>query len=898
MHHQTRRLHLPVHRTRPLRRTVHAGVTGACALLLGLPGPGEGQELLDAQRAAVSAGLDYYFPSGVAFAPGIPTPEEFLGYPIGSFHTRHDRIVAYMQELARVSDRATYQEIGMTYERRPMPVLTVTSPANHARLEEIRARHLAASRPDGDPAAAADVPVIVHLGYGVHGNETSSAEAALLTAYWLVAGSGEVDGYLEDGVFHIEPNLNPDGRDRHTWWANLNRAEPLVADPLDREHNEVWPGGRTNHYWFDLNRDWLPLVNPESRARIDWHQRWRPNVVTDYHEMGTSSTYFFEPSEPVGSWNPLLPESIYTDITMRFADDWAAALDSLGSLYFTREVYDNSYPGYGSTYPNFLGGLGLVFEQASSRGHIQESGHHGILIFPFAIRNHVRTALATVRVAVEERAALRQYQHDFFASALEEARDGAVAGWVFGHPVDRSLNVDFIDLLLRHGIEVHNLTSDITVDGRDFSRGSGWVVPAVQPQYRLARSIFERTETFPDSVFYDASTWTISLAYGMPDGGLRGGDLPAGDRLTEAPDFAPPAVDRGGTAYLLDWSDSEAPRALQALQARGVRAEVSMRPVTVQTRSGPVPLGRGAISVPVATQALDADALHAAVTAVSREVGISVVSATSAWSAAAEPPDLGSRSFAPVRAPRVLMPVGEGISGYEAGQIWHLLDQRVAMPVTKVDVADVGRVEWARYEVVILVSGSLGFLEGARLEALRAWVRAGGTLVAVRGAAAWAARNGLTPSVEPPTVGRSPDEGAADDGAEEDRIDYERAAELQGAQAIGGSIWEADLDTTHPLGFGYDRRFLPVWRDHAYFFPPPSNPYITVARLTDDPHLSGYVSAANEARLAGSPSVIADQLGRGSVVLLIDNPNFRGYWRGTQRLLLNAIFFGDHIRAP
>jgi len=863
------------------------------AALVVSPAEARQAELLDAQRAATSAGLDYFFPDGASFLPGIPSPEDFLGYSIGSFHTRHDQIVAYMKELAASSDRATYQEIGMTYERRPMPVLTITTPNNHARLDQIRSRHLAASAPDGDVAAAADVPVIVHLGYGVHGNETSSSEAAMLTAYWLVAGTGEVEDYLRDGVFFVEPNLNPDGRDRHTFWANLNRAEPLVADPLDREHNEVWPGGRTNHYWFDLNRDWLPLVNPESRARIDWHQRWRPNVVTDFHEMGASSTYFFEPSEPVGSWNPLLPEAIYTDITMRFADDWAAALDSLGSLYFTKEVYDNSYPGYGSTYPNFLGGLGLVFEQASARGHIQESTSHGILTFPYAIRNHVRTGLATVRVAVEERQALRAYQHDFFVSALEEAADDPVDGWIFGDPGDVSLNRDFIDLLLRHGIELYETSEARTLGAHTFEPGSAWVVPAEQPQYRLARSVFERTETLPDSVFYDASTWTVSLAYGMPDGEIRSGALPLGPAVTAVPSRIVPRVSRSSIAYLFDWRDSRAPRALQALQARGVRAEVATNPITAQTVSGPLSLGRGAISVPVVAQTLDADALYAAVAEVSQEVGIPILAAASAYSAAGQ--DLGSRGLLPVHAPRVLLPVGEGVSGYEAGQIWHLLDQRVRMPVTKVDVSDVGRIDWSRYDVLVLVSGDLSFLEGSRLDALRGWIRGGGTLVAVRGAAAWAARNGLTPNVGAPCVGRAP--GEADEDAAE-RIDYGRSGDLQGAQAIGGSIWQTDLDLTHPLGFGYTRRELAVWRDHSFFFDLPENPYITVARLTGDPHLSGYVSDVNAARLAGSPSVIADQLGQGSVVLLIDNPNFRGYWRGTNRLLLNALFFGDHIRAP
>ena len=859
--------------------------------------------LLACMAVAAGAGLepmaaqtDYFFPAGEAFDPSIPSPEQFLGYPIGDFHTRHDRIVSYMQELARLSDRATFQIIGYTYEHRPMPVLTVTSPENHGRLEQIRQEHLASLDPANPASVDEDRPAIVHLGYGVHGNETSSAEAAMLTAWWLVAGTGpEVSRYRQQGVFHIEPVLNPDGRDRHTHWANMNRAEPFVSDPLDREHNEVWPGGRTNHYWFDLNRDWLPLVNPESKARIDFHHQWRPQVVTDYHEMGTSSTYFFEPSKPVGSWNPLLPERLYTEVTLDFAEYWQEALDDIGSLYFTKEVYDNTYPGYGSTYPNFLGGLGLVFEQASARGHIQESQHHGVLTFAFAIRNHVRTGLATVRAAVEQRSAMQAYQRDFFESALAEGDAYEVDGWVFGHPHDHTLNREFLDLLLRHRLEVYGLSETREVGGAAFAPGSAWVVPARQPLYRLARSIFERTETFADSVFYDASTWTTSLAYGMPDGELRGGALPLADRVMEAPATPEPGtLPEGAIAYLFDWRDSGAPRALHALQTAGIRAEASLRPFSATTASGPVALARGSISIPVAIQALDADSVHRAVSRVSRRTGVPIVAATSTLSA--EGPDLGSRSFRPVRAPRVLFPMGEGLSAYEAGQLWHLMDQRVGMPITKVDVSDIGRVDLEDYDVLVLVSGNLGFLSGNRLEDLRDWIRGGGTLVAVRGAAAWAARNDLTPNIGTPGVGRPVGDEPEED---EERRNYADADDLLGATAIGGSIWQADLDITHPLGFGYTRRFLPVWRDHSFFFEPSANRFSTVAKLVDDdPHLSGYISDENRARLAGSPSVLADRLGQGTVVLLVDNPNFRGYWRGTNRLFLNALFFGNHIRVP
>ena len=344
-----------------------------------------------------------------------------------------------------------------------------------------------------------------------------------------------------------------------------------------------------------------------------------------------------------------------------------------------------------------------------------------------------------------------------------------------------------------------------------------------------------------------------------------------------------------------DWRDSGAPQALQAMQAAGVRAEVAFKPYTAQTTRGDVAFGRGSISVPVSIQTIDPDSLHRAVSEAGQLANVPIFSAVTGHTD--EGIDLGSRNFRPVRAPRVLFPVGEGVSSYEAGQLWHLLDQRVGMPVTKVDVTDLGRVGWSEFDVLVLVSGATGAFSGSRLDALKAWVRSGGTLVVQRSAAAWAARNGFTPNIEAPGMSRPVDEEAeADEGA---RRNYEDAGDYEGPSEIGGSIWQADLDVTHPLGFGYQRRFLPIWRDHSTFFAPSSNPYSTVAKLVeDDPFLSGFISDENRARLRGSPSVMADRFGGGAVVLLIDNTNFRGYWRGTNRLFLNALFFGNHIQVP
>ena len=322
-------------------------------------------------------------------------------------------------------------------------------------------------------------------------------------------------GFLDDAVVFIDPNFNPDGRDRHTHWANMHRAQNLSADPLDREHNEGWPSGRTNHYWFDLNRDWLPLAQVESRNRLKFYNRWLPNVVTDYHEMGTNATYFFEPTKPFGSENPIVPRSNYDGLNNLFAKYYVEALDDIGSLYFTKELFDNSYPGYGSTYPDIHGGLGMVFEQASSRGHLQNTTTEP-LTFAFTIRNHLRTSIATVKAAVENRKLLQDHQRTFFKDALAEGKKSKTQYYVFGDSSDPGRTKAFVNLLLQHRIKTYALESDMNIGQSNFKAGTSFAVPAGQVQYKMVQTFFEPVTSFYDSVFYDASAWTVALAFGMP----------------------------------------------------------------------------------------------------------------------------------------------------------------------------------------------------------------------------------------------------------------------------------------------------------------------------------------------------------------------------------------------
>jgi len=848
-------------------------------------------------QGPASSPVASFFPDSVQFDADIPSPSTFLGRDLGARHTRHARIVAYFRMLSRRSDRMTVKKIGQTNELRSMIIGLVTAPEHHAHLDSLRRQHLRLSDPSASVENVADQPIVVQLGYGVHGDEPSSSEVAMLQAYHLVAGQGpEVQRYLEEGIFLIEPVLNPDGRDRHSRWVNMHRSSPPVADPLDREHNERWPSGRTNHYWFDLNRDWFPLTQVESRHRVEYYHRWRPNVVTDFHEMGTNSTYFFEPTEPVNSWNQLVPDRVYTDLTRYFTDNWASALDALRTPYFTKEIFDNSYPGYGSTYPNMQGGIGFVFEQASSRGHRQRSETRTVT-FPYTIRNHLRSSLATVETAIEQKEVFLKHQRDFFTEALSRADEFATDAYVFGHKQDTSRVRAFLDLLLRHEIDVYELQDSVEAEGSTFDPGSAYVVPTRQPQYLMVRSMFEKVTSFPDSTFYDASAWSAALSYGLPHAALQDGSVPRGERVSAVPERTGLGqVSRRAVAYLIDWGDYRAAKALHVLQQHDITTLTAYEPFTSTTQSGTRRYPRGTIQVPVQSQSISPDSLHRLVERAEQEAQINIQVVPT--SLTPDGIDLGSEKFEPLDAPDPLMLVGEGLSAYEAGEVWHLLDTRVNMPVTKVDRSDWDRVALSAYNTLVLVSGRYDFLGEKQVKALRRWLKAGGTLITIRGATEWAVKEGLV--TDSALVKSAPSAALADTSGNEavERYDYATAEERIGAQRIGGSIYEVDLDRTHPLGFGLTQDKFPVYRNHKIFLPPTENPYSTVARYTDAPRLSGYVSEENLERIRGSGSLLVDAVGSGRIILFVDTPNFRGMWYGTNRLFLNALFFGSTIDVP
>jgi len=839
---------------------------------------------LVAAPAALAAPIGYYFPQAASadLDPAIPTPEAFLGYSIGSQYTRHDQVVAYLKELDRLSDRITVEEIGRTYEGRPLLAVIVTSPANQGRLEELRKAHAALADPSAPQPDPAKTPVVVGLYYGVHGNETSSGEAALLTAYYLVAGrSAEVTEWLDKAVILIDPVQNPDGRDRAANWHNAWKSNPPVSDPLDKEHVEAFPMGRTNHYFTDLNRDWLAITQAETRAKLKVFHRWLPNVQIDFHEMGTGSTYYFEPS-PASMESPLLPKASY-EFNKVLARYHAKSLDDLGSLYYTGENYDNFSAVYGSTYPDFHGGVGVTVEQASSRGLVQDAAG-GKVEFPFTIRNQVATGLASVRGAVVEREGLFKLQRDTFRTAVEEGRRYKYGAFVFGDPADPGLSRQTLDLLLQHGIEVHALAAPVTIDGQAYAPGSAWIVPSAQPQFRLVHSIFEPTPPTKGGV-YGSTSYAIAPAYNLAVGRLS--KTPAlGAAVTQVPAAVGGVVGpETAYAYAVDWRDLNAPKVLSSLLQRGVKVRAAFDPFTAGVQGGQTAFGRGTLVVTTAGQSLAAAELRAAVDKASRDAGVVAYALASGRSLSGV--DLGSESVRPLRTPRIALVMGEGVNATEIGSTWFSLSERLGFPATKLDPAQLRRAPLGGYTSIVLAGGRYDDWSEDTVAALRRWVQSGGSLVTFGAASKWAVAKGLA---GPPPKAAEPEAAKA-----EERQDFAQRRDALAEKRSAGNALSADADITHPLAFGLTRRALFVNKETDVTLSPVADAFSNVVRIDAQPVVNGYLPEALRKQAAGSVWAQVARSGEGNVVLFADDPAHRKYWLGTERLLLNSLFFANQL---
>ncbi|TAI49423.1 M14 family zinc carboxypeptidase [Flagellimonas allohymeniacidonis] len=821
--------------------------------------------------SAQNVSLEYYLPDNVTYDSNIPKPVDIIGHEVGEWHVTHDKLIFYMQELARVSDRISIENRGKTFEGRPILLLTVTTPQNHQRIETIRQQHI--SMTEGDAGVdTSQMPIVVYQGFSIHGNEASGANASLAYAYYLAAAEGaEIESMLSNMVILLDPSFNPDGLQRFAYWANVHRSQNLNPDTNEREYHEVWPGGRTNHYWFDMNRDWLPVQLPESRARIESFHKWLPNILTDHHEMGTNSTFFFQPGEP-SRVHPLTPK-INQELTKEIGTYHAKALDKIGSLYYSEERYDDYYYGKGSTFPDVNGSIGILFEQGSSRGHIQES-ENGILTFPFTVRNQFTTALSTIEAAKNMRTKILDYQKQYYADLRNEAVRNKSKAIIFGDSKDAARAWHLAEILHRHKIKFHELASDVTIGGKTYKKGHGYIVPLNQKNPRLINAMFEKRTTFKDSLFYDVSAWTFPLSFNLDYANLNT-LTNAGAAITEMPTLSGGVDKRSNYAYLFEWHEYYTPRILNKILEKGLRAKTARTPFSLEGKE----YDYGTIMVPVQNQKLDSGELYSFLNDVAKE---SKVQVTGVSTGLTQGIDLGSNDFEPIKKQKVAILVGDGIRSYDAGEIWHLFDTRYDMKITKIDTRYFDDVDLSKYTDLIVPSGWNGdILNKEESEKIKTWVKNGGTVIGFRNAANWFNKNEMLKLK------------MRKDTLVAKNIPFDQKSNFNGAQVTGGAIFEAKLDRSHPVSYGYKNDRVSLFRNTNIYLEPEKDSYNNPIQYTNNPLQSGYISEENAELIKNTVPFKVKRMGKGRVVLFTDNTNFRAFWYGTNKLMMNVIFFGD-----
>ncbi len=809
--------------------------------------------------------LSYYLPKDTTFDQNIPTPKSIIGHQVGEWHVTHDKLVEYMKALALASDRISIENRGSTFEGRPLLLLTITSPKNHINIDKIRENHINGTN-DSNKDISND-PIVVYQGFSIHGNEPSGSNAALVVAYYLAAANN-INDVLDNTIILFDPSYNPDGLQRFAYWVNTNKSKNINPDPNDREYKEIWPKGRTNHYWFDMNRDWLPVQLPESSARISSFHKWLPNILTDHHEMGSNSTFFFQPGIQSRT-HPLTPK-LNQELTREIGTYHAKAFDKLGSTYYSEESFDDFYYGKGSTFPDINGSIGILFEQASSRGHAQETVN-GVLTFPFTIRNQFTAALSTLKAANNMRVKILQYQQNFYKEAITTGENKAI---VFGDEKDAAKSYHLAEVLTKHQVKIHEIKSDFTKNGKIFKKDYGYIVPMNQKNQRLVRAMFDERTKFKDSLFYDVSAWTFNHSFGV-DFAENISFSKAGTEITNLEMNKGSIHSLSSVGYLMPWNEYYTPKALNKILTKGIRAKVSMK----NFKNGGNNYDYGTIFIPTQNQQLNQDDLFRFLEEVAIENHLKINGVSSGLNQGI---DLGSNNFRAIKKQKVAMLVGGSIFGNDAGEIWHLLDQRFDMMLTKLDLSYLSSTDISKYTTIIIPS--LSSLDKSLQEKLKVWTRNGGTLIGYRNSVKMLAKNKFI-TLQFETVKRDTIKN----------ISFEKRSLISGSQVIGGAIFEAEIDRSHPINFGYKNNKLALFRNTTIFIKPNKKSYNNPIQYLDNPLLSGYISKSNLNALKNSVPFQMQKMGSGRVMVFTDNTNFRAFWYGTNKLLMNAIFFGDKM---
>ena len=809
------------------------------------------------------------------FSQTLQSPEQFLGYKIGSRYTPHYKIVNYFKAVAlAMPNMVKIEKYGETNEGRELLLAYVTSPSNGKQLEQIRQNNLALTGLNKSNPISDGTPPIVWLSYNVHGNETSSSEAAMLTIFALVDPlNTQTKEWLKNTIVIMDPCINPDGRDRYVNWFNSVRGVNADPYPKSREHSEPWPGGRSNHYNFDLNRDWAWQTQIETQQRLVKYRQWMPQIHVDFHEQGINQPYYFAPAaEPFHEVITPWQRSFQTSI----GRNHAKYFDPNGWLYFTKERFDLFYPSYGDTYPTYNGAIGMTFEQGGGpRGGISVlNENNDTLTLTDRATHHYTTGLSTIEVASVNASKLVSEFKKFFDDSRQGKGNINKAYIITTDNRDKLNAVE--DLLSKNGIE-YGLMSSSIFKGMNYRTGKEetgklkkyhLAISTSQPQSVLARVLLEPSSNLSDSNTYDITAWSLPFAHDVDAYAVK--DAVSIKKVDSI--IAKSPVPPSSYGYLITYQSFQGAKILAQLLKQGVKVRFAEKPFTYKDKS----YDRGTLIILKNANVANlqsiltkqAETSFAAIDAI--ETGFMD-----------KGPDIGSGDVRLIKAPKVALVTGEQTSSLAAGEIWHMFDQSLQYPITLINATELSSIQLSDFNVVILPNGNYkGLNDRATADKLKDFVRGGGKLIAMQKAMEQMAAGDWEVKIK---------ENKTEDKSEYGSLKkYDSRERDQLPESIPGAIYKVQLDNTHPLAFGYPDTYFTLKQDATVF------EFLkqgwNVGVLKKDNYVTGFAGMQVKSKLKDAMVMGVQELGSGEVVYFADDPIFRSFWENGKLMLCNAVF--------
>ena len=819
----------------------------------------------------------------------LKTPEQFLGYKPGDRFTPHHRMVDYFEHVASQNPNIKLIQYGETNEKRPLIVAIISSPENMSKLEQIRTDNLKrAGLMEGTPST--EIP-INWMSFNVHGNESVGMEAAISTFYTLAdPNNAKSQEWLKNQVVILDPCINPDGRDRYAMWYNQKMNTTLQPDLQSMEHNEPWPGGRANHYLFDLNRDWAWQVQVESQQRLKLYQQWMPQLHLDFHEQGIDQPFYMAPAaEPLHE--QLTPfQHEFQDI---FGKNTAKYFDQMGRFYFTKERFDILYPSYGDSYPMYNGAIGMTIEQGGG-GRAGRGGFNSVgdtVTLSGRIAGHYTAAMSATEVTSQNAQRLITEFSNYFKTSSSSPK-GKYKSFVIKGESNPAQVAKLLELMDKNGIKYGKAGAKTGLKGFEYQSGKSGVtfstsdkdivINAYQPKSVLTQVLFEPNPTLNDSITYDITSWALPYAYGLQGYAIETRLDPAG--AYEKPAQAQNQAAETPVAYLINWQGTRDAAFLAAILNQKIRVRYAEYPFEVEGKS----FAAGTLMITKGGNEYVTD-FDNKVTETANKFGVTL--ATTQTGYVEKGKDFGSPNIRVIKTPKVALVGGNGTSSLNYGEIWHFFEKDLNYPLSNLDAAGMGSYDLSKYDVIIMPSTWGGALNENAQKKLMEWVRAGGKLIAIENALnLFANKEGFALKTFDTEDEKKAAEKAAQELTKQERLEpYTESERLEIAAGVAGAIYQIDMDQTHPLGYGTGGKFYSLKNNperFAYMTGGVNAGVIT----SNDSYRTGYIGYKIKSQMGQSMAIGTERQGRGQIVYFVDNPIFRGFWESGKLVLSNAIF--------